>query len=121
MPADESVVWWNDIMSSSGPELPAPRTDPDDLATILYSGGTTGLPKGIMLSHHNVTSEAMQVAAWVAIDERDVVLAVLPIFHGFGLGAGRPRRPAQRGEARDGAAVQRRDRRQADAHEARRR
>ena len=39
-----------------------------------------------MLSHHNVTSEAMQVAAWVAIDERDVVLAVLPIFHGFGLG-----------------------------------
>ena len=85
--------------------LPAPRTDPDDLATILYSGGTTGLPKGIMLSHHNVTSEAMQVAAWVAIDERDVVLAVLPIFHGSR--RARPRRPAQRGEARDGAGVQR--------------
>jgi long-chain acyl-CoA synthetase len=87
VPADAGVVWWNDVMSSAGPELRTPATDPDDLATILYSGGTTGLPKGIMLSHHNVTSEAMQVAAWVAIDERDVVLAVLPIFHGFGLGA----------------------------------
>jgi long-chain acyl-CoA synthetase len=40
-----------------------------------------------MLSHANVTSEAMQVAAWVGLSERDVVLAVLPIFHGFGLGA----------------------------------
>ncbi len=87
VPADAGVVWWNDVMSSAGPEIRTPATDPDDLATILYSGGTTGLPKGIMLSHHNVTSEAMQVAAWVAIDERDVVLAVLPIFHGFGLGA----------------------------------
>ena len=52
-----------------------------------------------MLSHHNVTSEAMQVAAWVAIDERDVVLAVLPIFHGFGLGGARPRRPARAGRS----------------------
>ena len=40
-----------------------------------------------MLSHYNFVSEGMQVAAWVGMSERDTVLAVLPIFHGFGLGA----------------------------------
>ena len=40
-----------------------------------------------MLSHYNFVSEGMQVAAWVEMSERDTVLAVLPIFHGFGLGA----------------------------------
>ena len=87
VPSDADVVWWRDLMHGSEREAPVPATTPGDLATILYSGGTTGLPKGIMLSHRNVTSEAMQVAAWVGITDRDVVLAVLPIFHGFGLGA----------------------------------
>lgn len=87
VPADADVVWWRDLMDGPVAELPTPVTAPDELATILYSGGTTGLPKGIMLSHHNVNSEALQVAAWVGISERDVILAVLPIFHGFGLGA----------------------------------
>jgi long-chain acyl-CoA synthetase len=87
VPAGADVVWWKDVMRAAGPEVPVPTTAPDDLATILYSGGTTGLPKGIMLSHANVTDEAMQVAAWVSITDRDVILAVLPIFHGFGLGA----------------------------------
>jgi long-chain acyl-CoA synthetase len=87
VPDDGSVVWWKDVMHGAGPEVPVPATAPDDLATILYSGGTTGLPKGIMLSHASVTDEAMQVAAWVSITDRDVILAVLPIFHGFGLAA----------------------------------
>lgn len=87
VPADPGIVWWKDLMRAAGPEVAVPTAKPDELATILYSGGTTGLPKGIMLSHANVTDEAMQVAAWVSIGERDVILAVLPIFHGFGLGA----------------------------------
>jgi long-chain acyl-CoA synthetase len=88
VPRDADVVWWRDLMSTRrAADVSQPETAVGDLATILYSGGTTGLPKGIMLSHANVTDEAMQVAAWVSITDRDVILAVLPIFHGFGLAA----------------------------------
>jgi len=87
VPEDAAVVWWRELMDGEAIPLAEPETVPEELGTILYSGGTTGLPKGIMLSHAAVTDEAMQVAAWVGIGERDVILAVLPIFHGFGLGA----------------------------------
>ena len=58
----------------------------DDTAVILYSGGTTGFPKGIMLTNMNFISEGMQVSAWGKFTEKDSMLAILPIFHGFGLG-----------------------------------
>ncbi len=87
IPAGAHVTWWTELTNGSHPRVAAPNSGPDELATILYSGGTTGAPKGIMLSHTNVTSEALQVATWVAVSERDVVLAALPIFHGFGLSA----------------------------------
>ena len=67
--------------------VPAYPANPDGLAAILYSGGTTGRPKGIVLSHRNFIAEGLQVATWVGLSESDTVLAVLPIFHGFGLGA----------------------------------
>ncbi|MGI9658590.1 MAG: AMP-binding protein [Gaiellaceae bacterium] len=87
VPADADVTWWTELMGGSHAPIPEPVGDPDELATILYSGGTTGAPKGIMLSHANVTSEALQVVTWVSVSERDIVLAALPIFHGFGLSA----------------------------------
>lgn len=87
VPPTADVTWWSEVVEPAHPSAPEPDTGHEELATILYSGGTTGDPKGIMLSHANVTSEAMQVARWVELSERDVILAVLPIFHGFGLGA----------------------------------
>ena len=87
VPSGAGVTWWSDVLDPAHAAAPEPETGHDELATILYSGGTTGEPKGIMLSHANVTSEAMQVARWVGLSETDVILAVLPIFHGFGLGA----------------------------------
>jgi long-chain acyl-CoA synthetase len=87
VPADPLVRWWSHLLAGEHPPAPAPAASADALAAILYSGGTTGTPKGIMLSHRNFVSEGMQAAAWVGMSERDTILAALPIFHGFGLGA----------------------------------
>jgi long-chain acyl-CoA synthetase len=87
VPGDAEVIWWSELMSGGNEDVAMAPVDTEDLAAILYSGGTTGTPKGIMLSHRNFVSEAEQLAAWVHLDEQDVVLAALPIFHGFGLAA----------------------------------
>jgi long-chain acyl-CoA synthetase len=87
VPADPSVRWWSQLVSAPRPAVQQAPVSPHDLVAILYSGGTTGSPKGIMLSHRNFVSEALQLAAWVHLSEDDVVLAALPIFHGFGLAA----------------------------------
>lgn len=87
VPADPRVRWWSNLARVKAPAAPAVASGADELAAILYSGGTTGTPKGIMLSHRNFVSEGMEVAAWVGMGRHDTILAALPIFHGFGLGA----------------------------------
>lgn len=87
--ADSMVKQWRRLMAAS--YAPAPRSSmkPDDMAAILYSGGTTGQPKGIMLSNYNFISEGIMAAAFRQIthgDKNMVMVASLPIFHGFGLG-----------------------------------
>ena len=66
----------------------AKKIPPTDTAVILYSGGTTGIQKGIMLSHLNFNALALQTATngVSSINPGDTMLAVLPMFHGFGLG-----------------------------------
>lgn len=59
--------------------------DPDSMALLIYSGGTTGVAKGIMLSHFACVANAHQIAAWGQLDASQRVLAVLPLFHGFGM------------------------------------
>ncbi|MBQ6538996.1 MAG: AMP-binding protein [Bacilli bacterium] len=57
-----------------------------DVAAILYSGGTTGTPKGVMLTNLNLNAQAMQAFEHVGcFREKDKILAIMPIFHGFGL------------------------------------
>lgn len=87
--AGPAVKWWKDLMTGPHPEAPKTNMHTDEMAVILYSGGTTGFPKGIMLSNYNFISEGLMVANWAGgelMAEDSSVLAILPIFHGFGLG-----------------------------------
>lgn len=87
VPADPSVVWWGKMMKGTYPHAPKVSSNSDDMAVIMYSGGTTGMPKGIMLSHYNFISQGLMTAHWSGMDESAAdILAILPIFHGFGLG-----------------------------------
>jgi acyl-[acyl-carrier-protein]-phospholipid O-acyltransferase/long-chain-fatty-acid--[acyl-carrier-protein] ligase len=56
----------------------------DSLATVIFSSGSTGEPKGVMLSHYNVGSNVEQLAQIFALDGRDRILGILPFFHSFG-------------------------------------
>ena len=83
IPRMEGVAEWRDFLSRNAP---APiEIDPlHDLALLQYTGGTTGTPKGAMLTHQNLSANARQIAA---IDphrnERDMIVGVLPLFHVF--------------------------------------
>ncbi len=57
---------------------------PDDLATVIFSSGSTGDPKGVMLSHFNLMSNVEQMGQTFAVSGRDRFLGVLPFFHSFG-------------------------------------
>ena len=85
---DEDVVLWTKFISSESRFIGNYYTPKkgDDLAAILYSGGTTGTPKGIMLSNKNFN--AIALGAHELIEQSipgNSVLSLLPIFHGFGL------------------------------------
>ncbi len=86
VPADRRVRWWRTLVGGPHPTAPPAPTTADDPAVILFSGGTTGTPKGILLSNRNLIAEGMQAAVWADVNEQDSILAVLPLFHGFGLG-----------------------------------
>lgn len=64
-----------------------PVVGPDDLAQIQYTGGTTGAPKGVMLTHRNVVVNAMQGRFWCADfhDGEEIFLGAVPLFHCYGL------------------------------------
>ncbi len=56
----------------------------DDIATIIFSSGSTGEPKGVMLSHRNIAANAESTVAHIDVQHRDRILGVLPFFHSFG-------------------------------------
>lgn len=70
-----------------GAPLDAPvEVDPlDDVVVLPYSSGTTGLSKGVMLTHHNLVANIAQVLAASGVDDSDVIMAVLPFFHIYGM------------------------------------
>lgn len=81
-------AWLKDLLSEYGNVQPPPvKVNGDDVALILQSGGTVGIPRGIMLTHRSLMAEAVQVHAWLKpllADWEDVILLNLPLFHVFG-------------------------------------
>jgi long-chain acyl-CoA synthetase len=88
LPEDADVLHFARLLHTPAGTTPAAELVPDrDLALLQYTGGTTGVPKGAMLTHRNLVANAHQACAWDADVRRgeEIVLAALPMFHVYGL------------------------------------
>ncbi len=92
IPNDDQHMSYKDLLANDGNFDPVPVNNPDErIAVLQYTGGTTGLPKGAMLSHRNLIAACQQLKAMqsgddaVLIDGEEKVLAVLPLFHIYAL------------------------------------
>ncbi|CAL9528143.1 Long-chain-fatty-acid--CoA ligase [Streptomyces sp. enrichment culture] len=81
-PGHRSLI---DMLASTAPE-PEPGIDPaEDVAALPYSSGTTGVPKGVMLTHRQIATNLAQLRPLITAGPGDRILAVLPFFHIYGL------------------------------------
>ncbi len=87
VPYDKDVLRFSDLLSSCPPAPPAHEVRLDDLALLQYTGGTTGVAKGVMLSHRNIMSNVLQTAAWFPplSSGKEKFISILPFFHAFGM------------------------------------
>lgn len=86
-PVRNKIVFDRTIQDNDG-QYSQPDINPtEDIAVLQYTGGTTGVPKGVMLTHANLYCNTFQVTAWAAEleDGKQKVMAVLPFFHVFGM------------------------------------
>ncbi len=88
VPKSHDTYHLKEVINEASPDLPVEDIDPrEDLAALQYTGGTTGLPKGVMLTHYNLVVNAFQCMFWAKeFVERgkDVYLDVIPFFHSYG-------------------------------------
>lgn len=71
------------MLSTGSNQFNGPELDDEDVAVILYTSGTTGKPKGAMLTHKNLYSNAIDTANYLKMNNADVIVTVLPMFHVF--------------------------------------
>jgi len=79
---------WEKLVAKAAPLDPTwPRPGHTDVALLQYTGGTTGTPKGAILTHRNLLANALQGRAWMPglVDGEETIYAVLPLFHAYGL------------------------------------
>jgi long-chain acyl-CoA synthetase len=76
-----------DSLLHQGSEEPTISGSPNDLALLQYSGGTTGVPKGVMLTHRNLVCNTWQCRSWMPelVEAHQIFLGVLPFFHVYGM------------------------------------
>ena len=78
-----SLLATGEAMSEEAFAASARQSKPDDLATFIYTSGTTGNPKGVMLTHRNLTSNLLAAAQAIDIESRHTGLSFLPLSHSF--------------------------------------
>jgi long-chain acyl-CoA synthetase len=88
VPPGEKVRWWHELMKGAYPR--APRVEVDtakDVAGFIYTGGTTGLSKGAMLTHTNLVGNVMQGTSWFPglRPGQESVMCIIPFFHSYGM------------------------------------
>ena len=81
------IHFFKDLIARTEPRPPAATIGLDDLAVLQYTGGTTGVSKGAMLTHRNLSYNVQQARAWLPALRvgAEVMLSALPIFHVFGM------------------------------------
>ncbi|MFW9848678.1 MAG: AMP-binding protein, partial [Candidatus Thorarchaeota archaeon] len=92
---EDKTVFYDDIVAQYEPMSPQADLDPDDTALLIYTGGTTGTPKGAELTHYNLTSNILQITDWVFLEDADppsgvrygeeVYCGAVPWYHSYGL------------------------------------
>lgn len=90
IPSGPRFVVWGDVMKEAPAEAKNADVGPDDLALYQYTGGTTGIAKGVELTHRNLVANTLQARAWFteAEEGQEVFILALPIFHVFGMTVG---------------------------------
>jgi long-chain acyl-CoA synthetase len=84
-PADD-VYQWKALIARCAPDPPQVALDFEDVAMYQYTGGTTGVSKGVMLTHGNLSKQIQHICAWFpAFGSDEIMLGALPFFHVFGL------------------------------------
>lgn len=86
----KAVPYRKAIRQGSGKELQKISLKPEDIAFLQYTGGTTGISKGAVLTHRNIIANILQAAAWIApipMNKKDLIVTALPLYHIFSLTA----------------------------------
>src|SRR5699024_1162785 len=84
---DSRIAYPNWLESQSDGPFPRADLDENDLATLLYTSGTTGKPKGVMLTHRNNYIHAMSAMHHLRVSDKDTLMHILPMFHVNGWGS----------------------------------
>ena len=88
IPENRRVFRYEDLIDNDGKYAPVEINPKEDVALYQYTGGTTGLPKGAMLTHANIVANTEQATMWLGCQkEEDRILGVLPFFHVFAMTA----------------------------------
>jgi acyl-CoA synthetase (AMP-forming)/AMP-acid ligase II len=82
----DTPLVWSELMKNTKPDPPEYDFNPkEDLAALMYTSGTTGLPKGTMLTHYNMVSNVAQASLTFELSDFDIAMTVLPLYHIYGL------------------------------------